>query len=69
MCKECDTELVELDFIKTANETEGLTAKMSRQLEEAYRDGPGAVVHVTSNDRTFEYVVDLSSMMQVCASF
>ena len=44
-------------------------AKMSRQLEEAYRDGPGAVVHVTSNDRTFEYVVDLSSMMQVCASF
>jgi hypothetical protein len=39
-------------------------AKMTQSLEAAWTDGPGAIVHVTSTDGHFEYVVDLSTMVQ-----
>ena len=39
-------------------------AKMTRTLEEAWAEGPGAVVHLTSTVDSYEYVIDLSALTQ-----
>lgn len=43
-------------------------AKMTTLLEEAWAEGPGAVVHLTSAVDDFEYVIDLSSLTQTAVT-